>query len=105
MKKHLSDWLFIMKSKNDEKPQKKDERNTKNSRGKVVIIKWKWYTKSEVMRMTLKELRISKGLGQKDCADFLGMTVRNYQNYENKAEKVNTAKYHAIYQKLESYKI
>ena len=55
--------------------------------------------------MTLKELRISKGLGQKDCADFLGMTVRNYQNYENKAEKVNTAKYHAIYQKLESYKI
>ena len=55
--------------------------------------------------MTLKELRISKGLGQKDCADFLGMTVRNYQNYENRAEKVNTAKYHAIYQKLESYKI
>ncbi len=53
--------------------------------------------------MKLKELRISKGLGQKECAEFLGMTVRNYQNYENRAEKENTAKYHAIYHKLESY--
>ena len=53
--------------------------------------------------MTLKELRISKGLGQKECAEYLGMTVRNYQNYENKAEKANTAKYHAIYQKLNNY--
>ena len=53
--------------------------------------------------MTLKELRISKGMNQKECASFLGMTVRNYQNYENKAEKVNTAKYHAIYRKLEMY--
>lgn len=39
MKKHLSDWLFIMKSKNDEKTRKKDERNTKSSRRNVVIIK------------------------------------------------------------------
>ena len=31
------------------------------------------------------------------------MTVRNYQNYENKPEKENTAKYHAIVRKLEVY--
>lgn len=53
--------------------------------------------------MTLKELRISKGLNQAQCADFLGMTTRNYQNYENDTKKTNTAKYHAIYKQLESY--
>ena len=53
--------------------------------------------------MTLKELRISKGLNQAQCAKYLGMSTRNYQNYENDATKANTARYHAIYQKLESY--
>ena len=53
--------------------------------------------------MTLKELRISKGLNQAQCAEYLGMSTRNYQNYENNAAKANTARYHAIYQKLESY--
>ena len=53
--------------------------------------------------MTLKELRISKGLNQAQCAKYLGMSTRNYQNYENDAAKANTARYHAIYQKLESY--
>ena len=43
--------------------------------------------------MTLKELRISKGLNQAQCAEYLGMSTR----------KANTARYHAIYQKLESY--
>lgn len=53
--------------------------------------------------MTLKELRISKGLNQAQCAEYLGMSTRNYQNYENDAAKANTARYHAIYQKLERY--
>lgn len=53
--------------------------------------------------MTLKELRISKGLNQARCAEYLGMSTRNYQNYENDAAKANTARYHAIYQKLERY--
>lgn len=53
--------------------------------------------------MTLKELRISKGLNQAECAKFLGMTTRNYQNYENDPKKANTAKYNAIYKKLEAY--
>lgn len=55
------------------------------------------------MSVTLKELRISKGLNQAQCAEYLGMSTRNYQNYENNAVKANTARYHAIYQKLESY--
>lgn len=53
--------------------------------------------------MTLKELRISKGLSQAECAKYLGMTTRNYQNYEYKKDNVNTARYNAIYQKLEVY--
>ena len=55
------------------------------------------------MSVTLKELRVSKGLNQAQCAEYLGMSTRNYQNYENDAAKANTARYHAIYQKLESY--
>lgn len=55
------------------------------------------------MIVTLKELRISKGLNQAQCAAYLGMSTRNYQNYENDAAKANTARYHAIFQKLESY--
>lgn len=53
--------------------------------------------------MTLKQLRISKGLNQAECARILGMTTRNYQNYENDAKKVKTAKYNAIYKRLEAY--
>ena len=53
--------------------------------------------------MTLKELRIQKGLSQKECADYLGMTTRNYQNYENDSKKINTARYNAIYQKIGNY--
>ncbi len=54
--------------------------------------------------MTLKELRIFKGLNQKECAKYLGMSVRNYQNYEYNKELGNTAKYNAIYKKLEDYR-
>ena len=53
--------------------------------------------------MTLKDLRISKGLSQVECAEYLGMSVRNYQNYESGKNKSTTAKYNAIYQKLEAY--
>ena len=53
--------------------------------------------------MTLKDLRISKGLNQAQCAKFLGMSTRNYQNYENDPQKACTAKYNAIYQRLEAY--
>ena len=53
--------------------------------------------------MTLKELRKIKGLTQAQCAAYLGMSTRNYQNYENNAEKTKKARYHEIYQRLEAY--
>lgn len=53
--------------------------------------------------MTLKELRISKGLSQVECAKYLNMSVRNYQNYESDIKKVNTYKYNDIYNKLVNY--
>lgn len=53
--------------------------------------------------MTLKQLRISIGMNQVECAEFLGMSTRNYQNYENDVKKVNTARYNAIYRRLEAY--
>lgn len=53
--------------------------------------------------MTLKQLRISKGMNQAECARFLGMTTRNYQNYENDVKKTRTAKYNAIYRRLQAY--
>lgn len=56
-----------------------------------------------MIKVTLKELRISKGLDQSECAKLLGMSRRNYQNYENDANKANTAKYNAIYKQLEAY--
>ena len=53
--------------------------------------------------MTIKELRISKGLSQVECAEYLGMSVRNYQNYESGKNSRATAKYNALYKKLEAY--
>ena len=53
--------------------------------------------------MTLKELRISKGLTQEECAKYLGTSPRNYQNYENNPKMVNTVKYNAFYNKLNAY--
>lgn len=53
--------------------------------------------------MTIKELRVSVGLTQKECADYLGMSLRNYQNYENDEGKENSVRYNAIVRKLEAY--
>lgn len=53
--------------------------------------------------MTLKDLRKSKGLNQAECAEYLGISVRSYQTYENNSEKANTAKYKSLLKKLESY--
>lgn len=53
--------------------------------------------------MTLKELRIKKGLTQSKCAKIFNMTTRNYQNYENNESKINTIHYKLIYNQLENY--
>lgn len=53
--------------------------------------------------MTLKELRKNKNLTQAKCAEYLGIPLRTYQNYENDGEKAGSIKYDYMVQKLESY--
>ena len=53
--------------------------------------------------MTLKELRKEKKLTQAACAEYLGVPLRTYQNYENDAAKANSIKYAYMLQKLEKY--
>ena len=53
--------------------------------------------------MTLKELRKQKKLTQVECAQYLGIPVRTYQNYENDHSKMTSMKYEFMLQKLEKY--
>lgn len=53
--------------------------------------------------MTLKELRKSKNLTQAACAEYLGMPLRTYQNYEKDETKAGSIKYAYIIQKLGDY--
>ena len=53
--------------------------------------------------MTLKELRKNKNLTQAKCAEYLGIPLRTYQNYENDGEKAGSIKDDYMVQKLESY--
>lgn len=55
--------------------------------------------------MTLKQLRISKGLTQSECAIFLGIPVRTYVRYENDDSKSDTIKYRFMVEKLNEYGI
>lgn len=56
-----------------------------------------------MIKLTLKELRKSKNLTQAECADYLKMPLRTYQNYETDISKVNSMKYEFIIQKLEKH--
>lgn len=53
--------------------------------------------------MTLKELRIQKNLTQIECAKYLGIPVRTYQNYETDNSKATSMKYMFMMQKLSEY--
>ena len=53
--------------------------------------------------MTLKELRKQKGLTQIECAKYLGIPLRTYQNYETDKTKSTTMKYMYMMQKLDEY--
>lgn len=57
----------------------------------------------EVIILTLKELRKEKKLTQVECAKYLGIPVRTYQNYETDESKVESMKYLFMIQKLEQY--
>lgn len=53
--------------------------------------------------MSLKELRKSKNLTQKQCADYLKIPLRTYINYENTPEKEDTIKYRYMMEKLSEF--
>ena len=53
--------------------------------------------------MTLKELRKQKKLTQAECAAYLGIPLRTYQNYENDSGKSASMKYLYMLQQLERY--
>ena len=53
--------------------------------------------------MTLKELRKQKKLTQAECAKYLGMPLRPYQNYETDKAKASSMKYSFMMQKLQEY--
>ena len=53
--------------------------------------------------MTLKELRIKKGLTQIACAAILGVSLRTYIRYEKEENKQETLKYKYMYKALEDY--
>ncbi len=53
--------------------------------------------------MTLKELRKQKKLTQAECAKYLNIPVRTYQNYETDVSKADSMKYAFMMQKLQEY--
>lgn len=52
---------------------------------------------------TLKTLRISKKLTQKEASAIVGVSLRSYKDYENEESKVGTLKYNYMLQLLENY--
>ena len=53
--------------------------------------------------MNLKKLRKSKKLTQLECAKYLEVPLRTYQNYENDETKADSIKYAFMVQKLEKF--
>ena len=53
--------------------------------------------------MKLKDMRKQKKLTQYECAAYLGIPLRTYQNYENDEHKKDSLKYQYMIQKLDQY--
>ena len=53
--------------------------------------------------MTLKELRKSKGLTQKQASEYVGVPERTYFNFENDPLKQTSVKYKYIFEMLFKY--
>ena len=54
--------------------------------------------------MTLKELRIEKGLSQAACAEVVGVPLRTYVRYESDEGRRDTIKYRYIFEMLQKYR-
>lgn len=53
--------------------------------------------------MTLRELRKNKGITQQEAADYVGVPLRTYSNYENDSKKQTSIKYKYMVEKLYTY--
>ena len=53
--------------------------------------------------MSIKELRKSLDLTQKEVSELVHIPLRTYINYENDESKKGTIKYNYIMEKLEEY--
>ena len=53
--------------------------------------------------MSLRKLRKEKKLTQAECARYLGVPLRTYQNYETDPARAGSIKYAFMLQKLEQY--
>lgn len=53
--------------------------------------------------MTIRDLRKQNNLTQAECADFLGIPIRTYQNYETDESKASSMKYLFMMEKLKTY--
>ena len=53
--------------------------------------------------MTLKELRLSKGLTQKKAAEICSVSLRTYKTYENDISKETNSRYRYMRMALEEY--
>lgn len=53
--------------------------------------------------MTIRELRKNKGITQREAAEFVGIPLRTYSNYETDPKKQTTIKYKYIMDKLFEY--
>ena len=53
--------------------------------------------------MTLRELRKTKGITQKEAANYVSVPLRTYSNYENDPLKQNSIKYKYMLELLRSY--
>jgi len=53
--------------------------------------------------MTLRELRKNKGITQQKAAEFVGVPLRTYTNYENDPQKQSSVKYKYIIDTLRTY--
>lgn len=53
--------------------------------------------------MTLKELRLTKNLTQKEAAILIGISLRNYKDYENNPIKTKNYKYESMVKIIEEY--
>lgn len=56
------------------------------------------------MNMNIKEIRFRLGLTQQECADYLNISRRTYQNLESDETDTNSSKYISYCQRLNSYK-